>query len=146
MKTKPNGAIGKEPKAVKAHTPDEVDAALKDVQDVLGRALCPFVILKETAEAMRADTYFLNCQKITLGIQEKHLTKEVESTLRTLVPNWKRDKDGFRYEYKGVPVEIDVIKKDWKYFKNQDFLFYRAEEYKIPNPFGEYWEARNTIA
>lgn len=122
----------------------ELMRALYDVQDVLERALCPFVLLGETARSLK-ETAFLSGDGVYIGVLKKHITKESKSTIQIYLGKHEIREDGIDYDVNGVPVHVKFITKNYQFFKNQDFTFYMANEYKLPNPFETYWKARYLI-
>lgn len=131
--------------------PLDVDEALRWVDDTFKRMLCPYVLLGQTARDIvdappTVDGGHLTSNEVEVGVEKKNLTKEVLSTLKVLIPDIELGKDGnYRFEYSGVPVLIRVIEKKYKYLKTTDIKFYLADEYRIPNPFEDYWKARGLI-
>lgn len=131
----------------------ELMRALYDVQDILERAICPFVLLGETARSIK-DTGRLSGDGVYIGILKKYVTHQVLSTVKfyltyggarkDMPENPIRD-DGFDYEWNGVPIHVRFIEGDYDFFKRQDFKFYMANEYRLPNPFETYWEQREAI-
>ena len=131
---------------------DQLDMSLRDVEDVMGRALLTFVILGDTARDIVNETG-LTGNKITVGVERKYLTKEALSTLKFYLKDTLPDpiKD-FVYEpsghpkYKTMPkVFVKIIERRWKFLKAKDYKFYMATQYNIPNPFESYWKSRHLI-
>lgn len=131
---------------------DQLDMALRDIEDILGRALCPFVLLGQTARDI-VDGKQLTGNKITVGVESKHLTKEAVGTLKVyLKKDMPTTLKSFDYEPSGVPkykimprVYVKVIKKRWKFLKNKDYKFHLNTEYLVPNPFKNYWKAKGLV-
>jgi hypothetical protein len=124
-------------------TDDQLAKALLRIEDTLGRALLPFVLLGDTAKGVMAERLYGN--KVELGVETKHLTKEVYSTFNFYEPDRKEHDWGWSFDIDGVPVNIRFITKRYPYFKNKDIRFYRSGEYMLPNPFDEYWKVRGLI-
>lgn len=131
--------------------PLDVDEALRWVDDTFKRMLCPYVLLGQTARDIvdappTVDGGHLTTKSVEVGVKKKNLTKEVLSTLHTLLPEIKLGEDGnYRFKHNGVPILIRVINKDYSFLKTTDIKFYLADEYRIPNPFDKYWKARGLI-
>lgn len=127
----------------------ELMRALYDVQDILERALCPFVLLQDTAQSIKERGYLAG-DGVYVGVQKKHVTKQVLSTIKFYLDHSKRGteirEDGFDYEVNGVPVHVKFITRKYKFLENLDFRFYMANEYRIPNPWDEYYRVRNLVA
>lgn len=125
----------------------ELMRALYDIDDILGRALCPYLLLGQTAKSL-TDGMTLSGDGIYIGVLKKYLTKSVLSTIKFYLDHSKKveiGEDGFEYEWGGVPVHVTFIKRNYKFFKYPDHKFYMASEYRIPNPFDVYWKARTLV-
>ena len=86
---------------------------------------------------------------IDVGIEKRYLTKEVMSTFKTYRPNAIITERGMtyisQYETCDVPIRIKFIGRKYKFFEHPDTAFYLAGNYKIPNPFDNYYKARFII-
>jgi hypothetical protein len=132
---------------------DELDSALYHAVDIMGRCLCPFILLGETARSIIEDDE-LKGEGIYLGVKENCYTKEVESMMRTIASNvdlrlgvqdFQEVENGLTWVYRGIPISIQIIKRNYGFLQNFDNIFYMAEEYKIPNPFTDYWKIRSLV-
>lgn len=137
-KTLTSGQVSKE------FTDIELMKALYDIQDILERALCSFVLLGETARSLK-EKEVLQGDGVYLGIMQKHATKQALSTITTYLKEVHVREDGFDYEFKGVPIHVRFITRDYPFLKYLDFRFYQANQYQIPNPFEAYWEVREQL-
>lgn len=126
---------------------NQLRLALYDVQDILERALVPFILLNETAASIRKNMV-LTGDKISIGVESKYLTKTARNTIEFYLRKSKNvimtDK-GFTYNFNNVPIEVAYIAREYPFFKNLDFRFYMANEYKVPNPWLEYWNERDKV-
>jgi hypothetical protein len=86
----------------------------------------------------------LNVDKIEIGILDKDFRETTRRLFSTFLPNVEL-KDIIIIEGEGVPIEIKIIKKHYKFFEHPDNVFYMADEYKIPNPWYRYWKSRFLI-
>lgn len=118
--------------------------ALYDVQDILERALCSFVLLGDTARALQKEER-LSGDGIYIGVMKKHLTKEAMSTIKVYLKDGVITEKGIEYTWDDVPVHVVFITQEYPFFENLDFRFYMANEYKIPNPFDDYWKNREGV-
>ena len=125
----------------------DLELALLDIDDILGRALCPYFLLKDTAKAI-CDSKSLSGDGIYIGVLKKNITPEVLSVLKMYVKDDITDKingSGFSYQFNAVPVKVQFISEDYPFFKHPDSEFYLASEYNIPNPFKDYLALTNFI-
>lgn len=137
------------------YTPAQLEEALYHATDIAGRALLPFILLGETAHDIKYHGAFnANTVGIELGANSRYYTAEALSTLSTLAKgvdisygmhDFWLDKAGFRWTYHGVPILLRMIDRKYAFFQNPDFTWYKAEEYKVPNPFDKYWAVRHLI-
>jgi len=82
---------------------------------------------------------------VYLMVKDKNLTKEAISTMRIYLKEVKDPSKSFVYKFEGVPINVQVVKRDYGFLKYPDSKFYLASEYKIPNPFNEYWKVRTSV-
>src|SRR3990167_7956233 len=114
------------PKPNGPYNTDQLNKSLMDVEDLLNRALCPFVLLGNTARDI-VDGRELTGDRITIGIESKHLTKEAVSTLKTFLGlEMPKPLTDFSYQPVGLPkykvmprVYIKIINKAWAFLKNK---------------------------
>lgn len=133
----------------KTGNPLKLDAALRYGQDVIERTLCPFFLWGQTARDVvdappTVDGGLLTGDKVELAILEKHLTREVRSTIKTMEGAEEED-DKIEFEHDGIPIIIKVIRRNYKFLQRPDAKFYMADEYKIPNPFESFWKKRGLV-
>jgi hypothetical protein len=122
---------------------EELTDALLFTQDILERAMIPFIVLGETASAiLSADIPTLYGQVIHLGVMERHLTLSTLQTVKDLLTNYHIeyyiDDNIISFGYKNVPIEIDIIHGDYAFLNNPDSRFFNLTEFRVPNPFDEY--------
>lgn len=120
-------------------TNDQLHDALMYAQDILERAMVPFLVFGETAEAIHSlDMPLMFGKGIHLGVRKQHLTESGKSIISMLATDSIIDDRFVMFEYKGVPITIDVIKNDYPFLNNPDVKFYHLTEFKLPNPYNEY--------
>jgi len=124
-------------------SPDQLDRALAIAEDLLTRAQIPFLVLGKTLDGVLKDS--LDCDKIELGIRKRYLTRATSGMLKTVMRDLEIGEDKICFEHESVPVEIKIIKRNYKCLKNPDKVFYRVTEYYIPNPMSEYNKVRHFI-
>lgn len=125
-------------------TNEQLRLALYDVQDILERALCPFVLLDETAKSLM-ESEVLKGDGIYIGVEKRYITPEVVSTLKMYLKDTELTDKGFDYKWNDVPVHVKFIYNKYQFFTNLDFRFYMANQYYLPNPWKEYWKSRSLI-
>lgn len=93
----------------------------------------------------------LAVEKLTAAIHQRHYTKEVQSAIKTQLDYWQSRKisepyemtdDVIRFTYEGVPVEIKILKKRYKFFDYPNPVNYNYDDFRLANPFEKYWPAR----
>lgn len=128
------------------YTHEQLHNALLNAQDMLERSQITFITLNDTALQLKQEVPVLNLQRIDLGIQKKYLTDSCFSMLKSLVPNLEEKGLNYYYEFQGVPIQIRIIHRHYKFFDRPDSRFYYLSEFPLPNPFEDYWKARHFVA
>jgi len=125
---------------------EKLESAFFDVFDLMQRCLLQdtFLTLGETGLALD-EKRPITGDGIDIGIEKRYLTKEVRSTLRTFHPESEITDGGMAYIHFSVPVRIKFINRNYKFFKHPESAFYLADEFRIPNPFRNYYKARFII-
>lgn len=131
----------------------ELDLALFHAVDIADRCLMRFMLWGNTARSM-VDKGLPEGDGIYLAVRKADLPEFVLSTLRTLakgsdinysIKDFKETDNSFSWTYHNVPITIKVVHRDYKFLHNLDFIWYKAEEYRIPNPFEGYWKTRSLV-
>lgn len=135
-----------------------VEAALRDICDVQERVLIEFILLGDTANAIRQQKP-LETDSIELCVSSTQITPEVASNFKTwnFIPMMKVDETGVRpisyswtyspptlWDIK-VPITLYVYKKNYALFDNPSRSFASTESFLLPNPFEKYWLGRHLI-
>lgn len=130
----------------KLYSHDDLYTALRDVEDLMDRLLTPYVLLDKTAESVKQNK-LLEGDGIDVGIKKTALTQYVYDILKTFLNYKKEDiEHGFFYNARNnVPIRVKVYTKDYDFFKYADRKVYQYGLYDLPNPFDEYWKAKDTI-
>lgn len=127
----------------------DFDMALSDCWDLQESIMFRFIVIGDFAKAIREKQSFY-MGKVQMAMRERQLTPEIVSLFTT----WKYEKKKYGYSYAftppikwdvKIPIEIHVIKRHYEFFDNPDVGFYGTNEWKLPNPFNTYWQARNLI-
>lgn len=129
----------------KVFSVDELNQALFDFEDLMGRCLSPFFLLGDTAKDI-LDGFTLKGNKVEVGVETKYLTPEVLSTIKTY-KGVDLDKNQGKWEYMfgEIPVEVKIISRKYKFFEFPNSVFYWGENYWTPNPFATYYKSRYLI-
>lgn len=124
----------------------DINAVMRDIYDIGERLLIFPILLGETARQVydHPDHMFdLDVPIVEWGIREAQMTPEVLSLFKTW--NFKENDKGYEYTFEHVPVQIYIIKKKWKFLENLDQKFYKVDDFKLPNPFNDYWKIRTLV-
>lgn len=129
--------------------PLKVNAAMRDLYDLIEMAMLPYVLLGDAARQLQdgVDGFtekYLHVDRLEWAMFESNLTPEVQSLFRTWNFETWEDK-GFKYEFEGVPCYVRVITRDYKFFQMPDMKFYGPDMFKVANPFEKYWPLRHMI-
>jgi len=121
------------------------------VHDLLDRAVLEPMLGGQTLKSIQEGE--LKGSKLELIVLSKHYR-----ALKRLLEAWQQnlgrsdpdfsleDEDGFlRWKHDGIPVEIQIVKRKYECFQRPDFVIYKYEFYKIPNPWKGYWKIRGII-
>jgi hypothetical protein len=140
-------------KNLKQFSEQELRDALFQLEDVMDRALLGLSMIahKDTAKAMK-DATDLYGDGIDFMVEAKYINENTIGVLKSirdsehLIPAGTEITDkGFEYEYRGVPIRVKFIHRSYPWFKNLDGVFYATGNYKVPNPFENYWKARHIV-
>lgn len=133
------------PKKIKFSYPS-TEAALYFLEDVMGRALIPFMLLGDVAKSVIENLDVEVTTPIEIGIKKKHYTEYARKTLPMFLPpdTVYGDKE-ITFTWDNTPVTIKIIHRDYKVFDVPDKVFYKITDFDIPNPFSTYWKQRNFI-
>lgn len=112
--------------------------ALLFIEDQLNRSMLDFVLIAKTAKEVVGDVPELTVP-IKIGILKKNWTQSGVSILKMLIPYAEFTERKVTLEHEGVPIEIKIIHGKYKNLQNPDFVFYSVTEFKIPNPFKNYY-------
>lgn len=122
------------------------EPALYYLEDVFSRAVCPFILLGQTAKNIKENLDQDSHTTIEIGVKKNDLTQYAFSTLKTYFPSEAVYTDKkITFEWQGTPITIKIIHKKWKFLKNLDQVFYKLTYFRIPNPFNKYWKSRGLI-
>lgn len=140
--SKKNGSNGAT--STRKLTQDEALRALYDLEDLMYRCLTQssFLALGDIGKAIK-DNLDFDGSELEFGLEERYVTREVLSTLKTFAPpDAVFTEKGFSYTFGEVPVKVRFIKRKYSFFTNPEKMIYGVGEYQIPNPFEKYYRAR----
>ena len=139
-------------------TSEQLEEGFTHLDDIMNRCLIPVTLLNDTALTIKEGR--LGGNQLDIGVRAADLTESSLSTLKTLAKGEDLNlgiKDfnviispeekikEITWNYKGIPVTIKVIHREYNFFKNPDYVWYWGETYNIPNPFDKYYKARHII-
>ena len=135
--------VKKEEKIYPSHY--ELTDALFWIEDILGRGLINFCLVGDIADQIRKyNDPTLVADKIEIEILRKRFTRSGRNMISSWIPNAKDDTlNELKIDYKNVPIHIKIIDKDPGYLQNTNTVFYYVTEFKVPNPYEVYKNARN---
>lgn len=111
------------------------------MEDVLDRAQVPFLVLKDTAKSVYEESDLK--EPIHIGIMRKHLMKANVSTLKSLLNGANFDDGKLTVIHNNIPIYIDIIDMNLSFFKYPDFKFYYITQFRLPNPFPNYYRMKD---
>jgi len=130
-------------------TTHELIQALFNVEYMMECALCPFVLLDETARQIREETKkltpHLELNEISIGVRKRHLAQSVCEMIRTIHPEAEWMKTNISYMHGNVPIVIWIINRDNEVFERPDKIWFFTTDLYIPNPFRKYWQDRDIL-
>ena len=126
---------------------EELLNALSFVEDCFDRAVTPFMLFKHTGLVVfRGLGEDLVGDSIEIGVLKKNMIGFNVATLAALFPKDRTWSSNYiKFIHEGVPVNIQIVHGDYSFFKYPDSRFYKIEDFKIPNPFMDYYKVRETI-
>jgi hypothetical protein len=136
-------------------TTDQLEQAFYHLTDILDRCLCPVMLAGETLRSIEEDN-IIKGDGVYVMVRQSDFTNDTLSTMMTLatpglgdinlgMDNFRKTDRGYEWEYKNVPIVIQIVKRKYSWFSNPDYIFYMGEEYKVPNPWKMYWKARYIV-
>ena len=127
---KKNGLTGK--------TDYDFSRALLELENLMDGASIKFILLGEVAKRLKEEQKLDGLEKIEVGVPKLQLSEYARSALKTLI---KKD-DWQHLEFNGIPIEIKVIERKYKFFKFPDRAVHWGGWFNVPNPMDVYWKSR----
>lgn len=131
-------------------THDQIHDALMFSQEMYERATMEFILIGDVAkQIMDTEVPRFEADKLEFAILKRHFTESGRSILDMVmkdmhVPYTLTD-ESLDFTFKGVPVHVKIIDRYVGYLQNPNSRFYTVTEFKLPNPFNEYWEKREQL-
>jgi hypothetical protein len=126
---------------------EQLTKALFSFQDLMERVNCPFMPLKNTAKEVYDDGKLTD--EVHVGILSNEWTKQRQGMFNILLENMdiKNETTGnkIRLEFDGVPVNLTIIKRKYKFFEKPEIRFFGVNEFLLPNPLDKYLKAQYLI-
>ena len=128
---------------IKTFSDQELREALFDVALLMERALVPFFVLGKTGRHLfKYEENLDGDDEIRVGVRKAELRREAIVTIEQFKPDMVVSEFQMSYSFNDIPVIIDIIHTDYAVLKHPDTRYYYTEEFKIPNPWDQYWERR----
>ena len=126
---KKNGLTGK--------TDQDFSKALWELENLMDGCSVKFILLGDIAKRLKDGLKLDGLTKIEVGVPKLQLSKYAVSSLRTLKgENWQH------LEFNGIPIEIKIVQRKYKFFKFPDKAVHWGGWFNIPNPMDTYWKSR----
>lgn len=137
-----------------SYTPQELEEALQYAEGIMEGIQVPFFLMDELGKFVfdhTADDWLDNSiDVISIGIRKLEVRDDVPRNLATIVkdlvvlPNeWQFSAKAFNNN--SVPIRITILERKYGFLQNLDTRMHLSSEYKIPNPFNKYWQARYLV-
>ena len=128
----------------------DVTLAVNDIYDMCEKCQLNFIALDDLAKAIRDKNDQLMTDHLEVAMHARNLTPEIKSLFKTW--NFEETKYGYKYYFSPptkwdikIPVEIHVIRKNYKFLSNPDQGWFGVNDFYLPNPFETYWKARRFV-
>jgi hypothetical protein len=123
-----------------------INAAMRYIYDQMESCLIVnYVILGEAGLAIYEGRQVpSDIEVIEVGISHGQMTPEVLSLFKQW--GYVANKKGYETTFEGTKIQFIVMKRKYKWMQHVDVRFYDVDEYKIPNPFSEYWKIKQLVA
>lgn len=120
--------------------------ALMHVQDMMLRASIKWVLVGDLAEQVYStDIPLLSADLVEVVVMRNQMARSALSMLQTVVGDHTWDDKYFKWEHKGVPIEVKVIDGGYGVFDNPEKTIYTTEEVWLPNPFHVWLNIKDKI-
>ena len=133
------GKIGKQ------YTEEELNLALREVEDLMDQLLTPYFVGGLVGYCLRKKM-IIEGDGVDIWIRDKSITQYVEDILKGYNFDPQTLKNGFEYKASNsVPIRVKVYTRNYYFFKYPDHVVYNFGTYQLPNPFDIYWKTRFLI-
>lgn len=118
----------------KSYSHEQLLDALYYIDDVLQSGAIPYFVIKETAESVIRGGE-LSGDGIYVGIRHNDWMSSGMDIVSLVADATETKKNFIEYEYKGVPILIEIFKKNHPCIESTDPLPYAMEYFYVPNPY-----------
>ena len=125
---------------------EQLNSALLELDDLFTRVglVNIYLLIGQTGRAVK-DGADLSGDRLEVSIPAKTVTPEVKSNLKIYAPGLVETDKGFGFTVNGIPVDVRVIQRNYKFFQYPEPIIYKYEDYQLPNPFEGYWKSRHLV-
>ena len=127
---------------------DQLHEALFFVEDLFERVALQPVVLGDLAYCI-VHSEPLNANKVIVGVRRLETNYSVLETLKDwagqLAENVVESKGKIEFTYKGIPIIIKILSREYGFISNPDTLPTEAWHWKVPNNFDKYWKMRHLV-
>jgi len=132
-----NGLIGK--------TDYDFSRALLELENLMDGASIKFILIGEIAKRLKEGLKLDGLEKIEVAVPKLQLSEYAISALKNLAILRKIGEDWQHPVLNGIPIEIKIIERKYKFFKYPDRVVHWGGYFNIPNPMNVYWKTRFLI-
>lgn len=123
-------------------TPAQIQAALLYTEDILDRAVVPFLLLGDVAKQMDEGYVGFEASELEIGIKRRDFSQGAREIIEMLIPGIILEGNRYSFEVEGVPVTIRIIERNYTFLQNPDTRHFYLGVFRLPNPFKAYWQVR----
>jgi hypothetical protein len=124
-------------------THDQLLKALYWVFDLFDRALINFFLVGKTAECVVFKKQ-LEGDCIEVGVRHNEWKSGSLRIIEAFALADKVDKKYALYTYNNIPIIVHIL-EDHPTITSPDMVLYQSEYFRIPNPYKEFLEVKNTL-
>ena len=126
---------------------EQLRKALFSFQDLMERITCPFFPLKNTAKEVYDESELTG--EINVGVQKLEWTDQRAGMFDVLIENMhiglEDNGNNKILTFDGVPVNLTIIERKYKFFEKPDVRFFGVNEFLLPNPLYKYLKSQYIV-